>query len=433
MTVPTNQLQQVVTYQDEELGYFQNIPCLLNLADTKYKDFNESKEANLGDEISFSLPPFSVGSRGLVANFQATQDRPQTLICDQSFNVARAFTAQQFIFNADKFMDQYGKADIEELGALVEENLGLNITGSVPVMTVDSNGQSVPTGALHTESGPFRFYNGLSGVTSYQQLQQMITNFGNYGTSKSGLRVVLPDTIIPSIVGTGLNQFAPKRNDEIAMSWEIGEFGTPRVQYYSSNLLPTHISGTLGNDATELTVVSINAAGTQIVCSGAGTDSEAVFSGDVGQFVDGVTNYTNLRFRTPRGHAVTSQPVQFRITADAASSAGSVTLNITPGLVSAPGPTQNINVPVVAGMKILLMPSHKAGVVLGQKSFYVAMPPLPDEAPFPTSNKMDSDTGVAMRLYYGTIFGRNTRGLIHDEIHGAVMIPEDTMRILLPV
>jgi hypothetical protein len=38
-----------------------------------------------------------------------------------------------------------------------------------------------------------------------------------------------------------------------------------------------------------------------------------------------------------------------------------------------------------------------------------------------------------MRLYYGTIFGRNTRGLIHDEMHGACMIPEDCLRVLLPV
>ncbi len=432
MTVPANQLQQVITYQKEELGYFQNLTCLLSLADKKYKDFNESKEANLGSTISWSLPPFSVGSVGLVANFQATQERLQTLVCDQAFNVARAFTAQDFIFNAEKFMDQFGMADVEELGAKVEENLGLNITGSVPVMSVNSEGQSVPTGALHTESGPFRFYNGLAGLTSYQQLQQMVTNFGNAGFSKNGLRVVLPDTITPAIIGSGLNQFAPKRNDEIAMSWELGEFGTPRVQYYSSNLLPTHVAGTLGNEATVLTVVSINAAGTQIVCSGAGTDTEAVFANDMGQFQD-IVGFTNLRFRTPRGHAVTSQPVQFRVTADAASSGGSVTLNITPALVSAPGPTQNINVPVVAGMQILLMPTHKAGVVLGPKSFYVAMPPLPDEDPFPTSNKMDKDTGVSMRLYYGTIFGRNTRGLIHDEVHGAVIIPEDSMRILLPV
>jgi hypothetical protein len=433
MTVPSNQLQQVITYQKEELGYFQNNTCLLNLADTKYKDFNESKEANLGDTISFSLPPFSVGSVGLVANFQATQERLQTLVCDQAFNVARAFTAQDFIFNAEKFMDQFGMADVEELGSKVEINLGLNIISAVPVMTVNSEGQSVPTGELHTESGPYRFANFLSGLNSYQQLQQVVTNFGNAGLSKSGLRMVLPDTVVPAIVGTGLNQFAPKRNDEIAMSWELGEFGTPRVQYYASNLLPTHIAGTLGNEQTELTVVSINAAGTQIVCSGAGTDSEAVFSGDLGQFEDNVPNFTNLRFRTPRGHAVTSQPVQFRVTASAASSAGSVTLNITPALIATPGPTQNINVPVVAGMKIKLVPSHKAGVLLGAKSFYVAMPPLPDEDPFPTSNKMDKDTGVSMRLYYGTIFGRNTRGLIHDEMHGACMIPEDCLRVLLPV
>ena len=70
--------------------------------------------------------------------------------------------------------------------------------------------------------------------------------FKNYGSVAEGIKVYLPDTVVPAVVGNGLNQFVPHRNDEIAMSWEVGDFGTPLVSYYQSNLMPIHVSGNTG-------------------------------------------------------------------------------------------------------------------------------------------------------------------------------------------
>lgn len=440
MPLPTNVLQQVQTYQRSNLALLENLNCFITTANTKFKDF-EKITANLGSSVTFDLPPRFTTATGLVASFQPANQRVQTLTCDQATNTSYAFTAQERIFNVEKdtesYMEMYGRSATAEMGANIEANVALNANSHVPVYTV-VDGQSVATGALHTESGPYRFFgDGNTAINSYQQLAQMIANFKNYGAVKEGIKVYLPDTVIPAIVGTGLNQFAPNRNNDISMSWEVGEFGTPPVMYYQSNLLPIHTAGTLGQAGTTLTVVSTDdptgANITQITFSGAGTDASAVKSGDLLQFQDNVSGQTNVRFLTFIGHTISNQPVQVRATADAASSGGSVTISFTPALQATSGGTQNINTNIVAGMQAKLLPSHRCGLVVGGSALFLAMPRLPDQAPFPTANEYDNDTGVSMRMTYGSLFGQNQMGLIHDATWGSVLVPEYSMRIAFPV
>lgn len=440
MALPTNILQQVQTYQRSNLALLENLNCFMNISNTRFKDF-ENITANLGSTVTFDLPPRFTTAQGLVASFQPAVQRVLPLTCDQATNTSYAFTAQERIFNVEKdtesYMEMFGRSAVAEMGANIEANLALNANSHVPVNTV-VNGQTVPTGALHTESGPFRFFgDGITPINSFQQLAQMVANFKNFGSVQQGIKVVLPDTIVPAIVGTGLNQFAPNRNNDIAMSWEVGEFGTPPVMYYQSNLLPIHTAGTLGEAGTVLTVVSTNdptgANITQITFSGAGTDANAVKSGDLIQFQDNVSGQPNLRFLTFIGHVISNQAVQVRATADAASSGGNVTINITPALQSTSGGSQNINRNIVAGQQVKILPSHRCGLVIGGDAFYLAMPRLPDQYPYPTSAEYDPDTGVSMRMTYGSLFGQNQMGMIHDSTWGSVLVPEYSMRIAFPV
>ena len=441
MALPTNVLQQVQTYQRSNLALLENLNCFMNVANTRFKDF-ESITANLGSVVTFDLPPRFTTAQGLVASFQPAVQRVQSLTCDQATNTSYAFTAQERIFNVEKdtesYMEMFGRSAVAEMGANIEANLAQNADSSVPVNTV-VNGQTVPTGALHTESGPFRFFgDGVTAINSFQQLAQMIANFKNFGSVQQGIKVILPDVQIPPIVGTGLNQFAPNRNNDIAMSWEVGEFGTPPVMYYQSNLLPTHTSGNVGNNGTTLTVLSTNdptgANITQITFSGAGTsDANAIFSGDLFQFQDNVAGKTNLRYLTFIGHTVSAQPVQFRATANAASDgSGHVVVNITPALQATSGNGQNINANIIAGMQVKSLPNHKCGLVIGGDALYLAMPRLPDQYPFPTAAEYDPDTGVSMRMTYGSLFGQNQMGMIHDCTWGSVLVPEYCMRIAFP-
>ena len=134
------------------------------------------------------------------------------------------------------------------------------------------------------------------------------------------------------------------------------------------------------------------------------------------------------------GTSPRANPVQFRATANAASNAGGVvTINITPALNWAGGQNQNVNNPIVAGMQILGLPSHRCGGILGGDAAYLAMPQLPEQSPYDTANEYDETTGASLRLTYGSLFGQNQTGMIYDETHGSVIVPEYSMRYVIPL
>lgn len=431
---PSNILQTVQTYQRSSLALLLNLCCHISTANTKFKDFDKI-QANLGSSVTFDLPPRFTTTQGLVASFQPAAQRVLQLVADQSNNTSFAATAQQRIFNLEKgeedYMRVFGKSAIAELANRVEANIAKNWDSSV-VSQLD--------GTTNTFSGPYRFYgNGSTALSSYQQLAQAIMFFKNYGSVAEGIKVYLPDTVVPSIVGNGLNQFVPHRNDEISMSWEVGDFGAPLVHYYQSNLMPIHVSGYTGVNAETLTVVSVDDPTgqnvTQITCSGAtASRADAVLAGDVFEFKDGVSGQPDMRYLTFIGHQPSANPVQFRVTADAASTGGGqVTLNITPALNWAGGANQNLNNAIAAGMEILTFPSHRCGGILGGDALFMAMPQLPEQDPYPTANEYDPDTGASLRLTYGSLFGQNQTGMIYDEVHGSVIVPEYAMRFLVPL
>lgn len=407
-----NILQQVITYQMSGLALLENENCFIATANTKFKNFQDLI-ANLGDTVSFDLPPRMVAETGLVVgSFQGVTQRVQNLVCGESSNVNYAFTAQEFIFNVDDYMERFGASAIAELGASIEADVASVILS-------------------HT----YRFYgNGVTPINSFTQLAEALAFYRNYGSPKVDIKGYLDDLAVPAIIGSGLNQFATNRNNEIAMSWEVGPFSN--CTWYQSNLLPTHQAGNVGINATTLTVVSINGAGDQITFSGAGvSDPDAIKANDLLQFQDGVSGQTDLRYLTFIGHKVSGNPVQVRATANAASTGGGqVVVSIFPALISTAGlPTTNINTPIVAGQQAKALPSHRRGMICGGSALFLAMPRLPDQNPFPTANEVDPDTGVSIRLTYGATFGQNQMGLIHDAIWGKTLVDEYTIALIFPL
>lgn len=412
MAVPNNILQQVQTYQMSNLAYLQNLNCFVATANTKFKDF-EKLTANLGDTVTFDLPPRFTVAQSLVATFQSADQRVQNLTVDQAINVSYAFTAQQFIFNVEDYMAKFGKSAVEEMSAVIENNVAQNCV-----------------------TQPFRFYgDGLTQINSYGQLASALAQFRTFGAAKADTKFYLSDIAQAQIVSTGLNQFVPRRNDEIAMSWDVGRFD--RADFYVSNLLPVHTAGYAGQNAQVLTVVSTvldaNGAVIGITFSGAGTESTSILKDDKFQFLDGVSGFNNIRFLTFIGHLPSAAPVQFRATANAASSGGNVTVAIYPPLQATAGNTQNLTESIQPGMQVSVLPSHRAGMITSGDPLFLAMPMLPEEVPFPTANEIDPDTAVSTRMYYGSLFGQNQRGMVHDSIWGSTAVPEYTMSVIFPL
>jgi hypothetical protein len=152
------------------------------------------------------------------------------------------------------------------------------------------------------------------------------------------------------------------------------------------------------------------------------------------QFKDGVSSQPNMRYLTFIGHAQSANPVQFVATANAgASPTGLVTISINPPLNWAGGANQNLNNPIAAGMQLLTFPSHRAGGICGGDAMFLAMPQLPEQSPYDTANEFDPETGVSIRLTYGSVFGQNQTGMIYDNTWGSEWVPEYWMRLLVPL
>lgn len=439
-TTPVNILQNVQTYQKAELAWLLNSFVGINVTNKKFKNFNDLV-ANLGDTVTFDTTPRYISYTGLVITEQPSVQRVQSLTCSQAANVSAAYTDQQFIFNVRDYMSRFGMAAMKELGTLIESDILKNFVSGVVV----NDPQNANFGVAQFQSGPFRFFgNGISPINSYTQLAQMVANFEDFGAATHEMKAILPVANIPAIIGTGLNQFAINRNNEDAMSWELGRF--TNTDWYTSNLLPVHISGTIGNEASPnnvMTVVSVSDPTGQNVTSitftepTSSTDVNAIKAGDLLEFNDGVSGQPNMRFLTFIGHQPTQQPVQFRAISNAATTGGTVTVQIQTingvGLVWAQNQNQNINNTIQAGMQVTVMPSHRAGIMMSGDQFYMAMPTLPDESPFETVNMRDEDSGATIRHYWGSQFGLNNRAYVRDSIWGSTLVAENSMRMLFPL
>lgn len=442
MTTPLNTLQTVQLYIKTEIAYLFNEFWGIANANKSLEEFN-NRPGNLGDSITFDTSPRFKSYNGLVITQQPSVQRVQTLICSQATNVSMGYTDEQYIFNVKDYMREFGNSAGAQLGSTTEEDILKNIVSGV----VGNNPNSSQFGVAQIHSGPYRFYgDGVTPINSYGQLAQAWANFVAYGAAKHKRRAVVPVNYVPPIINSGLNQFSPARNDEIARSWELGKFAGMDVEWSVSNLLPVHVSGTIGDTAAPnniMTVVSTNDATgvnvTQITFTEptGGTDANAIKAGDLFQFNDGVSGKPNMRFLTFIGQHVTSLPVQFRATADAATVAGTVTVSIetinSVGLVSAANQNQNINNAIQAGMTVTPVPSHQAGWMDAGDAFYLAMPKLPDQSPFQTVAYRDAESGAALRHYWGTQFGQDNRAYVRDIVWGSTLVAEDSMRLLFPL
>lgn len=412
---PTNILQNVITYNKINIAMLLNQCCMLNIANKEFNDFEKSNPANLGDTISFEKQYRFTSKNSLVVSFQGTQQRPQTLKVDRAISIGLEYTAEQLIFNIDRYKTTIANNAAAEIGSKVEYDL---------------------TGVF--EEFPYRFYgDGINPINSFGELGKAFALFDDFGSASYERKAVLPTTVVPSIVNTGLNQFVPSRNEELAMSWRLGDWNN--ATWYQSNLLRTHYSGTVGDARATLTVVStvqdpLTGAVIAITFSGCPSPNDPVAIKKYDRFLFDDTSTSQLRFLTFTGHVPCSNPVQFKSVADAASDAGSqVTVFLDVPLQAASGRDQNITASIVPGMTVTVLPSHKVGGIFSGNQFYAAMPRLPSMAPYYTGTETDPSSGVGLRMYTGGIFGQNQYGTVIDGIWGRTMVPENAMALIFPL
>jgi hypothetical protein len=272
-------------------------------------------------------------------------------------------------------------------------------------------------------------------INSYGQLDKALRKYNNYGSPLGRRIIIIPDTAVSDIINNGLQQFAIDRNNEDANTWKIAQHED--TTYYSSNLLPTHTAGGVGQGAVVLTLLTVSADGKTITLSGAGTMADAVLQNDILNF--DYLNVTPLVFLTYIGHLPSQQKPSFRVVADADSVGNVLTVQIDPPLIVAGNPNvnpyANVNIdPTTAnsgsGVNVIALPSHTAGVVLGGNPFYLGMPALPNQDPYKCVNTYDERSGVSIRITSGAAFGQNTYGYIMDAQWGSLLVSQYAERLI---
>lgn len=414
MAYPANYLQQVQTYQHSMLARLQNLNAVIANSNSKFKNFQDLT-ANLGSTVTFDKPTRVTGVNNLVWQVQSTNQRVQTLTVDQPFSSAVEFTEQEMLFNVEPFdfMKALGESMICLIGSTVEQNVSNDFAKS-----------------------PYRFFgNGIQSINSFGQLADAMALFRNYGSVNTKAKGFIPDISVPAVVNSGLNQFAPNRNNEIANSWDLGSFAN--CEWYSSNQLQTHIAGSEGNAAVTLTVVSTVKDANQNITS-------ITFSGcSAASDVNSIKKYDRLQILTANtrlleftGYAVSANPIQFMAGADAASTAGSqVTVTLQTPLFVGKSVTDSIaiNVDIVAGMTASVLPSHRVGCIYAGDPHYIAIPQLGPQRPFDTAFEADPETGIAIRMTYGSQLGQNANLMGCDVIWGSTLTPEYAMAMIYPI
>lgn len=422
MTTPTNTLQQVITYQRAGLAYLLYESPFVLTSNHRFNNF-QTFAGNLGDTVSYDLTYRVVAQNSLVGTPQGIVQRKRTLTVDQSVLVPYAFSNQQVLFNMNEqsYMEYIGKSAIGEMSITIESFV-----------------------ADLARTRPYRYFgDGTTQLNSITQVANMLAQYRAYGTSMEyDLKVYWPLTVTPNLSSSMANQFVTERNEKVMNRWMVTNWRG--VEFYESALLPQHFAGHVGNQigsSNVLTVVSTNDPTgnniTQITFSGAAiSDPNAIAQFDGFTFNDNVGALPNLRYLTFVGHKQNGLvPVQCQITAPAGSDgAGNVTVNITPALCSTPGnQNQNLTFNIVAGMQVTVLPNHICGLIVGGNALFFAMPPLPDQSPYITSNERDPITGISTRLYTGAIPGQNEITWWHDGIFGADAVPEYLMKIVIPL
>lgn len=413
-----NILQAVQTYQRANLALLLDQTCFITTANTKFKNFN-SLVAQLGDTVTFDKPPRFRTKNSLVAvPFGDVEQRTHSLTCATPFNVSYAYSAQEFIFYfenpgqaTESYLKVFGRSAAKTLAEKCEIDMSSDIIN-------------------HT----YRFYPvPNNSISSIQQVSQAAARYRAYGAASGDLNVYIPLEAEPAIVGTMLNQFVTDRNERVAKRWQIGSYAD--MNFYRSNLLPLHIAGFAGDNNEQLTFDSISADGTQITfTTPTAAQADYLKAGDLLYFED--VGVTPLRYLTWTGYHPSSVPVQVRVIEDADAVANQVVAEVFPALIYDATDTDrnaNLNRAITPSDTARVIPSHRAGLMIGGEAWYLAMPKLPDQNPYETAVSMDEETGVSMRQTFGTVLGQNEQGMIHDVIMGHTMVDEYAMRLIFPV
>lgn len=424
-----------------ESGWLLNSHWYVSHTNRKFDGFDKDfKGYNLGSVITFDRIPSTITTRSLTPVATPMEAPKLSLAIDNFSSNTLSFSTFESIFYPIDVVNSLTSEDLDD--SFIDNYLKKQLpSGSLSILTDVEKDI-----ATKYSDNCYRFYgspiaNGINGaglINTFTELATATTRFRLTGvTQGANIEAVLPEGVENAIIGSGLSQFALRRNDDLAESWFLGMY--KNVEYGFSNLCPLHYSGNVGNNDTVLTVVSTNdntgANITQITCTSAGApnDPDAVKANDFFEFLNGVGGLPNVQRVTFLGKYPQPVPTQFRVSVDAATSGGTIVLNLKEPL-RAIGLNKNISTNIVAGMQLRALRDHRIGLMISGNPLYFAMPSkYPDGIQFPTHTWDTKDTEISLYRSIGRDWNTQQSQVFTQAIWGAASENLNIMGLIFPV
>lgn len=433
MAAVNNQFFDVEGYvADEALPELESLFSMAATFDTQFEDWEKvEKYGTRGNKFAVKRPA-RINTLDTLS-FNATtsgqyDELSMTVVADQFKSAPTPISSDQLAtYNPESFLSDIGRGAIASIVTKVEAFCcqraaftGYRFMGS----------PDVPVTQLQT----------------FTDLTVGLAKFRAYGGDVLA-HCHLPIIDSAKITQSGLQQFATKRNDEIAINGEIGELtGVYNTRFYQNALLPIHTSGTASAEGE----IEISA-----VADSTATDP---FTGEtVNTTTISLTNMTDatatvvqndlldvgalqgLKYLTYIGYENSEVDVQARVITGGTAAGGDLDIVVYPRLTfDATNTNTERNLPRAiatgaAGDKVRIVKSHRCGTVFLKDYMKFVAPKLPHEDPYKTGTYMDPDTKVSLRAYSGSVLGGNTHQFVHDIMYGANGAAEGVMRICLPL
>lgn len=432
-----NVFKQVQLLTDKQTATLRNFGYPLKYANTKYDNFT-NMQGSLGNSVNVAKPFRSVAADGINPPTQGMSKRFQTLAVTQATTVKNAWDVFADQFYSETFLDEITISQSAAIATAIEQNLMRTISGTM-VGSQDYNtdvvGNNAFAGITQVGSGPYRFYGNGTTPLGYTDFGIALQQLKAYGQLHRQYDVIMPNLALGPIIGSGVNQFVLNRNERDFESWEIGSYGG--MDFFTTNTLEPVQAGTVGDEAVELTVVSNtpipgdspgDSTSILVLSGAAGSDPDAVKVGALGQITTAGIYATSFT-----GYLNTGLKPQFRVLNNSASTAGGqVTLTVTPALVGTTDPLQSVTTPVVAGMKVQIMPTAIRGIIFPRETMYLSMPKLPPRHPFISGISVDPDFNFSLATFYGSVLDTGNTKLITSCTYGGMVLQEYGIAVLFP-
>jgi hypothetical protein len=467
---------KVESYNLSGLALLTNYLKVTKLANGKYKNYTAlTGSGQRGDNILMRIPTKIKIQDGLTFDLTAAPNSNDSADIEERFwsltvggsdlngksqkkHCKVAFDDSEMAeYGSDQLLEN-GKPQLKALASKIDLEVAQNLVMGAALFEGD-----IDANVSKSNSTAVKF-------------RESVVRARNYG-GQDEMTALISDVASANIASSTAQEFTPIRNNKVLADLNLLAFdGDENTAVMKYQRLPNWISGTGANNVinttTGITVDAVadstfnigsisqpNYPSTDITLDGL-TNGESIRIGDlieIGRLSgSGTTNLGKVKLlnlvdneptiKFPQGRVVAIDPAYAQD--DPATNntkkmgvvaAGKVKFTIINAwLFNATNTQSNMNtisraiVTGVNGDKVQIVKDHKRGIIFYRTAFFFACPKLPERTPFPTGTKIDPDTGISLRTYYGAIFQSAKSYMVSDTEFGTTLVAEYGTALILP-